>query len=107
MALVSMKTEANKLQEISQSEYGYGLEIRLNEDQCKALGITAPMAAGSKVSIDALAFVKSATQTVGDDSDGKEPEVYMCLQITDLGLSSAGGRDKKAMSKSLYAGGEE
>lgn len=106
MALVSMKTEA-EMPSVSQSEYGYGTEIRLNEDQCQALGITTPMAAGTKVSIEAVAFVKSATQTVGDDSEDKAPEVYMCLQITELGLKPMAGRDKKVMAKSLYADSEE
>lgn len=106
MALVSMKTEA-EMPEPSSSPYGYGTEIRLNEDQCQALGITTPMAAGTKVSIEAVAFVKSATQTVGDDAEDKAPEVYMCLQITELGLKPMAGRDKKVMAKSLYADSEE
>ena len=106
MALVSMKTEGES-PEISRSEYGYGTEIRLNEDQCQALGITTPMAAGTKVSIEAVAFVKSATQTVGDDAGDKDPEVYMCLQITDIGLKPMAGRDKKVMAKSLYADSED
>ena len=107
MALVSMKTEAEMPETMSRAEYGYGTEIRLNEDQCQALGITTPMAAGTKVSIEAVAFVKSATQTVGDDAGDKAPEVYMCLQITELGLKPMAGRDKKVMAKSLYADSEE
>ena len=107
MALVSMKTEGEQPIEAGRNEYGYGTEIRLNEDQCQALGITTPMAAGTKVSIEAVAFVKSATQTVGDDAEDKAPEVYMCLQITELGLKAMAGRDKKVMAKSLYADSEE
>lgn len=107
MALVSMKTEGEMSPEIHRSEYGYGTEIRLNEDQCKALGITKPLEAGTKVSIEAVAFVKSATQSIGDDADDTAPEVYMCLQITDLGIKPMAGRDKKVMAKSLYADGEE
>jgi hypothetical protein len=107
MALVSMKTEGGMSPEIHQSEYGYGTEIRLNEDQCKALGISKPLEAGTKVSVEAVAFVKSATQSVGDDAGEKDPEVYMCLQITDLGMKPMAGRDKKVMAKSLYADSEE
>ena len=102
MALVSMKTEGGMSPEVHQSEYGYGTEIRLNEDQCKALGITKPLEAGAKVSIEAVAFVKSATQSVGDDAGEKDPEVYMCL-----GMKPMAGRDRKVMAKSLYADSEE
>lgn len=107
MALVSMKTEAEMPETMSRAEYGYGTEIRLNEDQCSALGIVKPLEAGTKVTIEAVAFVKSATQTIGDDSDDTDPEVYMCLQITDLGLKPMTGRDKMVMAKSLYADSEE
>lgn len=107
MALVSMKTEGETDVQPMSSDYGYGTEIRLNEDQCAALGIMKPLEAGTKVSIEAVAFVKSATQTVGDDADDTAPEVYMCLQITELGLKPMAGRDKKTMAKSLYASSEE
>ena len=106
MALISMKTEA-EMPEVSQSEYGYGTEIRLNEDQCQALGIMKPLEAGSRVSIEAVAFVKSATQTVGDDAGDKDPEVYMCLQITDLGLKPMAGRGKQDMAKALYSDSQD
>jgi len=107
MAMVSMKTNSEAPEPTTSSEYEYGTAIQLNEDQCLALGITTPMAAGTKVSIEAVAFVKSATQTVSDDSSDNGPEVYMCLQITDLGLKPMSGRDKGVMAKSLYAGAED
>jgi hypothetical protein len=108
MALVSMKTKPeDRPDPLGDNPYGYGTEIRLNEDQCKALGIMAPMAAGSVVKVEAMAFVKSATQTVGDDADDTEPEVYMCLQITDMGLTPTAKRSKQDVAKSLYAGAED
>lgn len=87
MNLVSMKTDESSDCCAPSNTYGYGLCIRLNEEQCEALGITTPPAAGATVGIQAVAFVRSATQSVEDDGDDKGPDVYLELQITDLGLS--------------------
>lgn len=91
MALISMKCDESEEVKASDNPYGYGLRIRLNDDQCEALGITTPPTAGSKMSITAAAFVVSATQSVEDDGDDAGPDVYLELQITDmeLGASSA------------------
>lgn len=91
MALISMKTsEENDAPEAVRSNpYGYGLEIRLNEDQCEALGITTPPTPGSKVMIKAATIVTEVRQIVEADGDDAGPDTYMCLQITDLELGSA------------------
>lgn len=91
MTLVSMKTaeDSGESQPIRSNPYGYGLEIRLNEDQCEALGITTPPTPGSKVMIKAATIVVEVRQTVEADGDDSGPDTYMCLQITDLELGAA------------------
>jgi hypothetical protein len=79
--------------------YGYGLRLRLNDDQCEALGITTPPAAGTKVSISAAAFVCSATQTTEQDGDDSGIDVFLELQITDMELGTA---TPKTDARSLY-----
>jgi hypothetical protein len=84
------------------NKYGYGLRIRLNDDQCEALGITTPPVAGSKMNISAVAFVASATQSVEDDGDDSGNDVYLELQITDMELSTSKGVEPSTM---LYGSG--
>lgn len=87
MALVNMKPEHKheyKESELS-SEYGYGLCIHLEEDQCEALGITTLPAPGQVVMIRARAVV-TRTRV---ENDGEGPEKYMSLQITDMELGGA------------------
>jgi hypothetical protein len=79
------------------SNHSYGLRICLNEAQCEALGITTPPAAGSKMNINAVAFVASATQSVKDDGDDAGNDVYLELQITDMELSTAKGVEPSTM----------
>jgi hypothetical protein len=102
--MVSMKTPPDDSNEAtaSSNQYGYGLRIRLNDDQCEALGITTPPAAGSKMNINAVAFVASATQSVEDDGDDAGNDVYLELQITDMELSTAKGVEPSTM---LYGSG--
>lgn len=90
-----MKREDEGAEDAPKSNsYGYGLEIRLDEDQCEALGITAPPAPGGKVMLKAAAVVVEVRQTVEADGDDEGPDTYMCLQITDLELG--GASDSKA-----------
>lgn len=76
------------------TKYGYGLMISLDEEQCEALGITEPLRAGSKVSLQAIGLVCRVTESV--DGDGEEEgessssDVCLSIQITDLGLQVQG-----------------
>jgi hypothetical protein len=103
MALISMKTsEDNDVpEEIRSNPYGYGLEIRLNEDQCEALGITTPPTPGSKVMVKAATIVTEVRQSVEADGDDAGPDTYLCLQITDLEL---GGAESNSSSASMLYG---
>jgi len=78
----------------STSRYGYGLNIRLNDEQMKTLGISKPIKAGTVVVIEAKAIVESTRESVegnvNDDNDGDKTDMGMTLQITDMGLEEAG-----------------
>ena len=89
MNLVSMKTDDSGNIPLESNPYGYGLRIRLNDDQCEALGITTPPAAGSTMQITAMAFVASATQSTEQDGDDTGADVYLELQITDMALQAS------------------
>jgi len=100
--MASMKVAHDAPQEIKENEYGYGLQINLNDGQTEALGIKEPIKAGEVVTIKALAFVKRAEQSVEDDGDDKGPDVSLTLQITDMELIHDDGRSQaqKMYSKS-------
>lgn len=101
MPMVSMKTDETQVEAYEANPYGYGLRIRLNDDQCEALGITTPPAAGSKLQITALAFVASATQSTEQDGDDTGADVYLELQITDMELGQA---ERPNPASVLYGG---
>ena len=83
MALISMKIpDENEISE--PNEYGYGLCIRLNPGQVKALGITELPKAGSAMMITASAIANRVTEEADDDQ--AENEIYLELQITDMEL---------------------
>jgi hypothetical protein len=74
MKLVSMKREGgdNDCWDCGPSaNYGYGLQLYLDADQCEKLGINKALAAGTKVTIQAMAIISSATDSVARD-DGRD-----------------------------------
>lgn len=97
MPLVSMKTDESRAYSSEPSPYGYGLSIRLNEDQCKALGIVSPPPAGTVYTVEARAVAREVTQEV-ENVDKPQTEVCMCLQITDLSLGPAPTQGPSAAS---------
>lgn len=88
MALVSMKMEPET--GAVAMEYGYGLCIRLEPEQCAALGITTLPKAGSVLTLQAKAMVKRVTEEAGEPEEG-EPnnEIYLELQITDMEVANS------------------
>ena len=105
MALVSLKQDADEEYEVvSENPYGYGTEIRLNGEQCEAMGILEPLRAGQKVTIQAIGIVRSATEELeaSDDSGGKD--VYLCIQLTDMDLKADGAANASAAASMLYGG---
>ena len=90
--MVSMKVSSDdEVSEYTPNPYGYGLCIRLNEEQVEALGLNSnPPAAGSTVGIQAVAIVRSVTQEADPSEEVAEGEsasnidVCLELQITDM-----------------------
>jgi hypothetical protein len=93
-----MKTQS-VMEGYEPNQWGDGLRIRLNDDQCEALGITTPPPAGTRVRISAAAFVSSATQTVEQDGDDSGTDVFLELQITDMEISMP---EPQTDARSLY-----
>ncbi len=87
MKTVSMEISKDELKtyapDCSPSKYGYGLQLYLNDDQCKKLGLDKALPAGTIVKLEASAIVESATERV-ERKDGEGPQVNLSLQITDL-----------------------
>lgn len=102
MNLVSMKTDDNGMDACAPNPYGYGLTLCLNDDQCEALGIKAPLRAGTVVNIQARAVVTRSTESVEADGDDTGNDVSLELQVTDLGLAAA----SSMYDKSGMVGGE-
>jgi hypothetical protein len=104
MALISMKIpDENEISE--PNEYGYGLCIRLNPGQVKALGITELPKAGSAMMITASAIANRVTEEADDDQ--AENEIYLELQITDMELKpSKSVSENNASAATLLYGGD-
>jgi hypothetical protein len=90
MNLVNMKVDDSAGDMPMQSNYGYGLCLCLDDDQCEALGITNALPAGTIVMIQAKAIVKSATESVEQDGDDTGNDVRLEVQITDMALEPVG-----------------
>lgn len=66
--------------------------IYLTDAQVKALGITTPPAAGSMMTITAMAVAQSVTQSVDGDPD--DPDICMSLKLTHMSIGSSPGASK-------------
>lgn len=98
MKLVSMKSEREPDLSPSSPKYSYGLCISLDDDQCAALGIKGTIKPGTQVGIHALATVTRATEEIEEPTEGgaAPTDIYLTLQITDLGISAGQGEDAAA-----------
>jgi len=108
MALVSMATEDDAVYAPSEpNPYGYGLCLRLTEEQVEALGLAAnPPKPGTKVGLRAMAFVQCVNQELDDDADPDDPngiDVCMTLQVTDLEVTPAGAGTTQDAASMLYS----
>lgn len=86
-----MKMEKESAPEVMEDNpYGYGLCIRLEPEQCAALGITTLPKAGSTMSLSAKVTVKRVTEEAAEPEEMDEGnEVYLELQITDMEIVGA------------------
>jgi hypothetical protein len=101
MTMISLKLSKEESGEASigmssDSTYGYGTCINLNDEQVAALGLDK-MAVGSKVKITAFGVIDSARVEVGDDDGDKDTAPYMSIQLTDMEASSASSVNASAM----------
>jgi hypothetical protein len=104
--MVNMKMSADKAKEYSEPqlsgdapEYPYGLCLHLGMDELAKLGMTTLPDVGAKMTITAMAFVKS-TSAYETQSEGKSMSVD--LQITDMEVGSA---EKKDPASVMYPEG--
>lgn len=91
---------------VNRPEYPYGLEVRLDEQSLKKLGIKDLPAVGTKMELAAKVHVSNAM--MHDGTDGKHRSI--ALQITHMELAK--GRDREATDgetkgKKLYGGEKE
>jgi len=108
MKLTSMKKEQDDngaMAYCCSEKFGYGLTLYLDEDQCEALGISKALKAGTQVTLQAVAIVTSATESLERDGDDKGTDVSLSLQITELGLTANG--TLKNADKLLYGSGAD
>lgn len=87
MALVSLKVprEGDDLEALGE-DYGYGARLDLNGEQLEALGITKMLPAGATVTFRAVSRVVRSTTS----DEGRGPENYAWLQVTDMEIVSMG-----------------
>jgi hypothetical protein len=69
--------------------------IYLSSDQCEALGLTTPPAAGTRVKLNAVAVFQIVTQA--QDSDDSPTDVSATLRITHLEIGPVQGPAAKTL----------
>ena len=97
MKLASMKQDAKEAAEYSigaatpgeEPLYPYGLCIRLNDESMAKLGMSLP-AVGTQFMMTAMVTCTSARADAVQDGD---TEIATELQITDMAVEAAGGKD--------------
>jgi len=111
MTMVNMAVPDNEAAEYEPNPYGYGLCIRLTEEQVELLGLDKnPPKAGSVVTIRAFANVVkviSSYDPVEEASEGEDPEsidVALELQITDLEVTD--NTDRQGQRAAMLYGTE-
>jgi hypothetical protein len=79
--------------------------IRLTDDQCEALGITSPPAPGTVYMLKVRAVATSVTAEAEEadeaKTEGSAPDISLTLQLTDMEITTGGGKDAASM---LYGG---
>lgn len=84
-------------------QYGYGLRIYLDQEQCEALGITSAPKPGTQVKLQAVGIITQSSSNVDMDNDSPSgTEVSLSIQITDMGLET--GTVMRNAAQVLYGG---
>ena len=108
MKLTNMKKEQDgngDMPSCRPEKYGYGLTLYLDEEQCEALGISKALKAGTQVTLQGIAIVTSATESLERDGEHMGTDVSLSLQITELGLTANG--TLKNAAQLLYGTGAD
>ncbi len=84
------------------SPYNYGTTIDLDGEVVEALGLNGQLAAGQKVTIQAMGVVirRSEELEAGDDSNGKD--THVCIQLTDIEVKQTGPANAAKAASMLY-----
>lgn len=87
--MVDMKRSKTKTEEMypsmsDESPYPYGLELNLDSESLKKLGLEELPAVGSKFTVSGMAYVRSASSS---EYEGEGRMQSLSLQITDLEVS--------------------
>lgn len=77
------KAEAAEYSKPQGPEYPWGLQIRLEDDELKKLGITSMPAVGEEMSLDVVVRVTSVSES--QYADGRADRC-LCLQIVQMGV---------------------
>ncbi len=99
--MISMKRKPSKSPGITESpvqateEYPYGLEISLDDESLKKLGMDAMPAIGSTATLVAKVKVTSVSESANEHGSDRR----LSLQITDMELGTGA---KKEASAALY-----
>lgn len=97
MVMASMKMKPEGMDEMKlEEEYGYGLHLKLEDEQFTALGIELPEV-GSTVKINAVAIV-TKTEI---ENEGEGEEKKLCLQITEMEVMP---NKEKDMASIMFGG---
>lgn len=75
--------------------------IYLTAAQVKALGITEPPRAGTRLSLRAVVCVESSTESLDGDEDDPDIRLTLCMEYAELGSAEA----PKDASTELYGNG--
>ena len=79
--------------------------VYLTEEQCDALGIDKALDAGTVIGMTIRGVVTRSTSSVDSEDDADDPDVSMCVQITDaMIVAPPEATDNKKAAKALYGG---
>lgn len=77
--------------------------VYLSEEQCAALGIDKALDAGTVIGMQIRGVITRSTSSVDDEEDVGEPDVSLCVKITDaMIVAPPEATDSEKAAKALY-----
>ena len=102
---MKVDSDNSMVNECCESPYGYGLNLYLNSEQCEALGISETIKPGTQVTLQAMAIITNASESIDRAGDDAGTDISLSLQITDLGIET--GATLKDAANKLYGSGAD